>query len=77
MKTVTFTEFRKAASGYLSEVENGEKLILLRHGKAIAEIIPPSSDARALPSWKRPALRLKIKGKSLSNAILEEREESD
>ena len=77
MKTVTFTEFRKHASGFFSEVENGEKLRILRHGRAIAEIIPsaPDDDPKTL-SWKKPRLKLKMKGCTLSEAILEEREVS-
>jgi antitoxin (DNA-binding transcriptional repressor) of toxin-antitoxin stability system len=74
MKTVTFTEFRKHASSLFSDVEKGEILIVLRHGKPIAEIIPVSPEATAAPSWKRPGLKLAAKGASLSVAILQERE---
>ncbi len=76
MKTVTFTEFRKNASGFFSEVENGETILILRHGKAIAEILPPTQSGLKMVSWKRPGLKLSIKGISLSKAILEEREVS-
>ena len=74
MRTVKFTEFRNNASLYLNEVEKGEIIRIIRHGKAIAEIIPPSSDLNKTPSWKKKGLRLAVKGKSLSSAILEERE---
>lgn len=77
MKTVTFTEFRKHASGVLSDVEKGESFLVLRHGKPIAEISPPSTEHPAQPSWKRPALRLTVKGVSLSSTILEERRRED
>jgi len=40
LKTVTFTEFRKNASSLFSDVEKGETLLVLRHGKPIAEIFP-------------------------------------
>jgi antitoxin (DNA-binding transcriptional repressor) of toxin-antitoxin stability system len=73
MKTVSFTEFRKHASNLLSDVENGEMLIVMRHGKPIAEIKPLTEESRK-PSWKKPSLRLSIKGAKLSSAILEERE---
>jgi len=73
MKTVSFTEFRKHASNFFSDVENGEKLLIMRHGKAIAEITPVSNDSRE-PSWKKRGLRLSIKGAELSSAIIEERE---
>lgn len=73
MKTVSFTEFRKHASHLLSDVEKGEMLVVIRHGKPIAEIKPLTEEPKK-PSWKRPGLRLLIKGTQLSSAILEERE---
>ena len=74
MKTITFTDFRKRASGFITEVEHGETLILLRRGKPVAEISPFSDGVQRLPSWKQPAIRLRTKGGDLSSAILEERE---
>jgi len=74
MRTITFTEFRKHASGLLSEVEKGEKLIVLRHGRAIAEINPPATTETTTPSWKQPRLGLIMKGKALSQTIIEDRE---
>lgn len=73
MKTVSFTEFRKNASTLFSDVENGEKLLIVRHGKAIAEINPVSNESKT-PSWKKQGLRLSIKGAELASAIIEERE---
>jgi len=77
VKTITFTEFRKHASGVLCDVEKGESFLVLRHGKPIAEISPPSTDRGGGPSWKRRGLRLTAKGASLSSAILEERRRED
>ena len=74
MKTITFTDFRKKASSFLTDVEHGETIVLLRRGKPIAEVIPFSDRARQTPSWKRPVIPLQIQGSDLSSAILEERE---
>ncbi|HOZ46894.1 MAG TPA: type II toxin-antitoxin system Phd/YefM family antitoxin [Candidatus Hydrogenedentes bacterium] len=74
MKTVTLTDFRSHASGMLTEVENGETLLVLRHGRPIAEVSPVRNSVRSEPSWKKPGLRLMTKGAGLSTAILEERE---
>jgi len=74
MKTITFTEFRSHASGILTQVENGETIIVLRHGRPIAEVCPVEDRRKPQPSWKRPALRLSSKGADLASAILEERE---
>ncbi len=74
MKTITFTNFRKKASSFLTEVEHGETLVLLRRGKPIAEIIPFSDQSQQMPSWKQQGIRLQLQGRDLSSAILEERE---
>ncbi len=71
MKTVGFTEFRSHASDMMTEVEHGETLLVVRHGRPIAEVSPAADQQ---PSWKRPALRLSVKGAGLAAAILEERE---
>lgn len=75
MKTITFTEFRNQASLLFSNVEQGESYIITRHGKPIAEIVPYARTTTKIPSWKRPGLRLQMKGASLSAAILAERAE--
>ncbi len=74
MKTITFTDFRKKASGFITEVEHGETLVLLRRGRPIAEVIPFSDRSQRTPSWKQPGIRLQMQGSDLSSAILEERE---
>ena len=75
MKTLTFTEFRKNASQVLDLVEKGESVRVLRHGKAIAKIVPADS-RETKPAWKRPGLRLVMAGASLSRAVREERRSS-
>jgi prevent-host-death family protein len=74
MKTISFTDFRKRASGFITEVEHGETLVLLRRGKPVAEIVPFSDSVQRLPAWKQPGIRLRTRGSDLSSAILEERE---
>lgn len=74
MKTVTFTEFRRHASKLLTEVEQGETLIILRHSKPIAQVEPFSGDLNEVPAWKQPGVKLQYSGAELSTAILRERE---
>lgn len=69
MISTAFTEFRKRTAAFLDRVENGESIIITRHGRPIAEVIPPSLASEG-KSWKRPALRLKLKGISLSRELL-------
>jgi len=74
MKTVAFTDFRKKASDFITEVEHGETIVLLRRGKPVAEVVPFSDKTQKAPAWKQSGIRLRIQGSNLSSAILEERE---
>ena len=74
MKTVTVSELRKNVRKYIDCVEDGERVRIIRHGKLIAEIQPVNGGRSA--SWRKPGLRLRIPGVSLSRALLEERRES-
>ena len=70
MVTVNFTQFRQKAKEYFDAVERGDTVCVKRRGKVIARIMPAQ---RREPAWKKKALRLKIPGVSLSQAVLEER----
>ncbi len=74
MKTINFTDFRKKASSFITEVEHGETIILVRRGKPIAEVVPFTDRRTRTPSWKEPSIHLQISGGDLSLAIMEERE---
>lgn len=63
------------AAEFFHAVERGEKILVMRHGKPIAEIIP-ALNANSTISWKRPGLRLRREGASLSREILKERKRS-
>ncbi|MCP5488709.1 MAG: type II toxin-antitoxin system Phd/YefM family antitoxin [Verrucomicrobia bacterium] len=77
MITIPFTEFRRNASGLLDRVEKGEALLVLRHGRPVAEITPVTENDKSTPSWKRPGVKLVTKGGQLSTAIIEERSRED
>ncbi len=74
MTKTTFTELRKHAKSYFDSVENGETIQVLRHGKVIAEIVPPH-ESRDLKPWKKPGLKLRLSGVSGSKMIIKERED--
>jgi antitoxin (DNA-binding transcriptional repressor) of toxin-antitoxin stability system len=75
MRTATFTEFRRKAKAFFDIVEQGSTVRILRHGRAVADLIPVAGREGSL-SWKRAGLRLSIKGISLSREILKERKTS-
>jgi antitoxin (DNA-binding transcriptional repressor) of toxin-antitoxin stability system len=63
----------------LDLVEQGETVHILRHGKPVAELVPlkAEEDAAKVPSWKMPFEPVVLPpGVSLSQAVLDERNES-
>jgi hypothetical protein len=73
MRDATFTELRNHAKDYFDAVEGGDTIRVFRNGKPIAEIVPVRS---GIPSWKRQAAPLLVKGLSLSREILDDRVKS-
>ena len=78
MQTVALSEFRANASAMIDLVEQGETVRILRHGKLVAQLVPvPAEGDQPVPSWKRPFEPVRLAaGASLSQAVLEERAES-
>lgn len=73
MITATLTKLRQHTRDYFDAVEKGERIIVSRYGKPVAEVRPISGID--VPSWKKPGPRLVIDNVSLSKAILDERDE--
>jgi prevent-host-death family protein len=72
LKQVPFTEFRRKATTFFNAVEQGESILILRHGRPIAEVVPVTA-AKTSFSWKVPGLKLEVEGASLSREVLRER----
>ncbi|MEW6052936.1 MAG: type II toxin-antitoxin system prevent-host-death family antitoxin [Nitrospirota bacterium] len=83
--TVGIKELKAKLSSYIDMVNQGEQVIVTEHGKEVALIIPISNERRALRAlieagkahWSggKPygVHGVKIKGKLMSETILEER----
>ena len=72
MITVTQSELRNHFKKYMDAVERGEEIEIRRNGKPVATLVPRRASAKEY--WKHVRAH-KIDGVSLSQAILEEREE--
>ena len=69
MTTATVTEFRNNIKEYFDVIEKkGEKIVIIRNGKPIAEITP------VVDTPKKMIHRVKL-GFSLSNELLKDRHE--
>ena len=77
MHDISLSEFRANASAWIDRVERGETVRILRHGKAVAELVAVKPDVAAeLPSYQRrfePLLQLPP-GYSAVKALLDERD---
>jgi prevent-host-death family protein len=78
MHIIALSEFRANTAAMIDLVEQGETVRILRHGKPVAELVPPRLDKPSkVPSWKRPITPLNIvrpDGKTGAQLIIEERE---
>jgi prevent-host-death family protein len=78
-------ELKAKLSSYIDTVNKGEQVVITEHGKEVAIIIPISKERRAIRSLVNAGIAhwaggkpkglfgIKIKGKPLSETILEER----
>ncbi|MEY2953317.1 MAG: hypothetical protein RLZZ401_1404, partial [Pseudomonadota bacterium] len=81
MQTLALSEFRAHVSAMVDLVEKGETVRILRHGKPVAELVPPQAPVALstprVPSWKLPFEPVKTQrpdGKTGSQLIMDERE---
>ena len=85
MTSVGIKDLKAKLSSYIDKVYKGEKVIITEHGREVAIIIPISKERKVIRSlvdsgkahWAggkpKGLAGVKIKGKPLSETILEER----
>ncbi len=57
MKQVPVAAFKDKVSHYIAEAGAGEEIIITRHGKEAARLVPPAKDKRALKAEAVARLR--------------------
>jgi len=75
MREISSKEARGKLSSLLKSVELGEEVVILRRGKQVARLVPPSGVGRRLPSLKEFRASILISGEPLSTTVLEGRKE--
>lgn len=75
MLEITLREARAQLSDLLDQVGQGEEVIITRHGKQVARLMPVVHAQAKLPSLKKFRASFKIKGKALSRTIANLRKE--
>ncbi len=73
MLEINVKEVRSNLSALLERVERGEEIVITRHGKKIARLISANKTRKTLPSLSDFRSGIKIKGKPLSQAVIDSR----
>jgi prevent-host-death family protein len=75
MGSVNFKEARARLNDLISAVEHGESVTITRRGKIVARLVPPESEPASGKAPDLSAFRasLKVKGKSLTQIVIENR----
>lgn len=74
MQEVNVKEARSNFSRLLEMVEHGKEIVVTRHGKKVARLVPSEDQDSVLPSLKEFRNSLKISGEPLSSVVLSNRE---
>ena len=75
MLEINVKEARSNLSNILDRVEKGEEIIITRRGKLVARISNIVNIPTPLKSLKQFRNKIRIKGKSLSQTVINQREE--
>lgn len=73
---INVKEARKNFSALLNNVEQGEEVVILRHGKKVARMVPVQKSVKKLPALKEFRSTIKVNGKPLSKDVLDGRDEA-
>ena len=76
MIEINAKEARSKLSMLLKHVEGGDEVIILRHGKRVARLLPSQAEGRRLPTLKEFRASIRIKGDSLGAVVARERKET-
>jgi len=75
MLEINVKEARSNLSSILDRVEKGEEIIITRRGKRVARISNIVNNPTPLKSLKQFRDKIGVKGKSLSQTVIDQREE--
>ncbi len=72
---INVKEARKKISALLDLTQKGEEILILRRGKKVALLVPASGSEKRLPDLNDFRKSITIKGKSLSQIVINGRDE--
>jgi prevent-host-death family protein len=72
---ISVKEARSRFSAILSEVEEGNEIVIMRRGKAVARLVPCADNRRKLSSLKDFRATIQLKGEPMSETVIRNRSE--
>lgn len=70
MEGINVKEARQNLRAVLERVAAGEEVVLLRHGRPVARLVPPEPTAAGLPSMGRLRSSIRMTGRPLSDEVV-------
>lgn len=75
MKKVQVNEVREKLAKYLSEAEQGEEIIITKHSRPVARLVPIESKNTGFPDLSEFREKMTVKGKPMSEEVAKLRKE--
>ncbi|MDZ7718360.1 MAG: type II toxin-antitoxin system prevent-host-death family antitoxin [Balneolaceae bacterium] len=75
MKKVQVNEVREKLAKYLAEAEKGEEIVITKHSKPVARLMPVESKKSEFPDLKEFRQKINVKGKPMSEEVSKMRKE--
>ncbi len=74
MEEINVKEARNKISALLDKAQMGEDVMILRHGKRVARLVPVDDVEKRLPDLSGFRASIKVKGSPLSRVVIEDRD---
>jgi len=78
METITISQFRQHTGSYIARAEHGEIIRITRRGKAVAQLEPCqkiTAGRKGFPSLSKFRAKMKVRGKPVSQTVVDMRNE--
>jgi len=75
MKKVKVNEVREHLAEYLSDAEKGEEIIITKHSRPIARLVPLKPKSSEFPDLNKHRNSIDLKNRPLSETIIDQRKE--
>jgi prevent-host-death family protein len=76
MKTVNVAEARRRLKALLDEVSAGQQVSVVRRGREVARLVPPSPKKGRLPALGSFRASIRVTGESVSRTVVRARRDA-